>query len=100
MDTADKDGLCDVCWCVVKAPTKFTLTVVDSEGNPIPGVQVKLYTGSADKTNETDENGAVSAEFVYYTYVRALVLNAPSGYESFVGSLYTFDGEEMTIVIE
>ena len=66
------------------APTRitYTVTVVDSEGNPIVGVDVQLCdkeTGICRMPETTDENGQVSFRVVAANYEAAFP-EAPAGY--------------------
>ena len=59
--------------------TKYTVTVVDEDGNPVEGVEITFHFESGtDMPFDTDENGQVSQNLS--SKVKASVTDLPKGY--------------------
>lgn len=97
-DSVDMDGKCDVCHFLMKEEDIFTVTVLDSDRNPISGVTLKIYTSTGDKILTTDENGNASRGFIYHDTVRVIIQAAPEGYESYVDEFYEFERNNLEII--
>ncbi len=77
--------------------SKFTVTVVDQNGDPVPSAMVQI----CDDENclmpmPTDENGIVKFNFEYSDSHKVLLASCPDGYETeYTGEnyLYIDDGE-------
>ena len=81
---SDVNGKCDVCGGEVEIPEPevetYKVTVKDSDGAKVAGVDVKLTThGSESQVATTDANGEVSIELAAVAYVKAVIVEVPDG---------------------
>ena len=99
LDSSDQDGLCDMCLFVIEAPTSYTVTILDQNGNAVSGAEVKIRSTKDDKSFITDENGQASAEFVYAVGVNLWLISLPDGYEMPSREIYNFTDTELTVTV-
>ena len=97
VDNLDWNGICDVCQYVLRTADKYTLTVVDNEGNPVEGAVFVLRSNN-DVTVTTDANGMASVEFTDVSGVNAVLESLPEGYEA-DKNVFPFKSFELTITV-
>lgn len=69
---------------VIDGKQQYTVTVVDQNGNPVPGVVVKLNNGSENTSLTTNASGKIIVRLIEDAYF--LEMTAPNGYISEVNS--------------
>ena len=69
---------------VIDGKQQYTVTVVDQNGNPVPGVVVKLNNGSENISLTTNASGKIIVRLIEGAYF--LEMTAPNGYISEVNS--------------
>ena len=69
---------------VIDGKQQYTVTVVDQNGNPVPGVVVKLNNGSENISLTTNASGKIIVRLIEDAYF--LEMTAPNGYISEVNS--------------
>ena len=97
VDNLDWNGVCDVCQYVLRTADKYTLKVIDNEGNPVEGA-VFVMRSNYDVTVTTDAKGIASAEFTDVSWVNAVLESLPKGYEA-DKNVFPFKSFEMTITV-
>ena len=87
---ANADGVCDTEGCGASVPveptgTTYTVTVVDEDGNAVPGVVLTIGTTtikSGDLTTDAQGKASATLNITGVAKVRATVKSVPAGYKS------------------
>lgn len=77
----------------------YTVTVVDQNNNPVPGVAIQFCSGENCKLpSNTDENGVLVQKYPAAEYYITLV-ELPAGYSAEETKFYFGEETELTVVI-